>query len=96
MMPFERIHNIVIDYENGTVLINGKNVDFPVRVTVKEADGWDMSKICVSGDASLNEISPYPELIIDARAFQGMATQQGLKKLVREVMQEIPRQKQED
>ena len=54
-MPLERIHNIMIDYANGIVLINGKKVDFPFKVIVKEADNFnDVRQLtvinCLQGD----------------------------------------------
>lgn len=94
-MPLERIHNIMIDYANGIVLINGKKVDFPFKVIVKEADGWDMSKLFNSGSVIQGGISTYPELIIDVRTFQEMTARQELKKIIREVIEEAPRQRPE-
>ena len=35
----KRIDNIFIDYKNGIFLVNGKEPDCLVRLTIKEADG---------------------------------------------------------
>ena len=42
---FGRIENIFIDYENGIFLINGKKPECLVRLSIKEADGWNISKL---------------------------------------------------
>lgn len=89
MVPFERIHNIMIDYANGIVLINGERVSFPFKVTVKEADGWDISKLFNPEAVKPGEAFSPPELIIDARAFQEMVTCLGLKELFRKALKEV-------
>lgn len=42
---FDRIENIFIDYENGIFLVNGKKPECLVRLSIKEADGWNISKL---------------------------------------------------
>lgn len=42
---FGRIENIFIDYENGIFLINGKKPECLVRLSIKETDGWNISKL---------------------------------------------------
>lgn len=42
---FGRIENIFIDYENGIFLVNGKKPECLVRLSIKEADGWNISKL---------------------------------------------------
>ena len=41
----KRIDNIFIDYKNGIFLVNGEKPDCLVRLTIKEADGWNISKL---------------------------------------------------
>lgn len=41
----ERIDNIFIDYENGIFLINGRKPTCLVKLTIKEPDGWNVSKL---------------------------------------------------
>ena len=42
---FDRIENIFIDYENGIFLVNGKKPECLVKLSIKEADGWNISKL---------------------------------------------------
>lgn len=41
----ERINNIFLDYENGTIQINGQVPSEAVNVTIKEPDGWNIRKL---------------------------------------------------
>ena len=51
----ERINNILLDYENGTIQINGQGPSEAVNVTIKEPDGWNIRKLL---NKELNYIFP--------------------------------------
>lgn len=40
-----KISNITLDYQNEILLIKGKEVTVPIKIIVKELDGWDISKL---------------------------------------------------
>lgn len=81
-----RIDNIVIDYENGILIINGKKITSPLVVTVKEPDGWDIKKLFNYEKAHQGML--YPEVIIDASAFFDGLQKQEFKELIRDVIKE--------
>ena len=56
MFEFERIKDVLLDYRSGTLLINGKRVDIPVKVIIKESDGWNEAKIF---NSTARNMSPF-------------------------------------
>lgn len=81
-----RIDSIVIDYENGILLINGRKIESPLKVKVKEPDGWDICKLFNPTKAKREMICP--EIIIDARDFFSDLHRQEMKELIRAVIEE--------
>ncbi len=92
MLGSGRIHDIMIDYRNGTILINGKKVEIPLKVIVKESDGWNISKLFNPEMVKKDANAIYPEVIIDATELQNAVEKQELKKIIKEAIAEIPRQ----
>lgn len=85
MIP-HRITDIAVDYANEILVINGKKITTPVKVVVKEPDGWDIAKLfnCEKGKQDMF----FPELIIDANGILNDLRKQELKELVRNVIKE--------
>lgn len=87
---YERINNIVLDYENGIVLINGKKTPFPVQITIKQNDGWNSRKILnydpketeevIQRDEALKDIA---NIVIDVSEITQIESQQRQRLLIR-------------
>lgn len=83
---FNRMKSITVDYQNEILLIDGKKVTNPIKIIIKEPDGWDESKLFNNDSAKQGLI--YPELVIDAREFFADLQRQELKEIVRAVIKE--------
>ncbi len=85
----QKISNITLDYQNGILLIDGKAITAPVKIIVKEPDGWDVSKL-INPELAKQGVA-CPELIIDARGILAYLQRQELKELVRDAVKEAIR-----
>lgn len=73
----QRVNSIVVDYEHEILIINGKSINSPCIVTIKENDGMDSKKIFNCDHINLGlEI---PEIIIDTRDLVHMLQNRRLK-----------------
>ena len=62
------VQNIALDYEAGTLVLDGVKIEEPVLVTVHEPDGWNIQKIFnYSGHLDCKRL---PEVIVEARGFE--------------------------
>lgn len=93
MFGFERINDVMLDYRSGTILINGKRIDIPVKVTIKESDGWNNAKIFNFKGMYLSKC---PEIVIDATELQEALAKEELKNIIREGITEHPLAKEEN
>ena len=62
----KRIDNIFIDYKNGVFLVNGKEPDCLVRLTVKQPGGWDISQLKNYKNRSPIDMPVIADVTIDA------------------------------
>lgn len=92
MFEFERINDVMLDYRSGTILINGKRVDIPVKVIIKESDGWNNAKIFNSKETCS---SACPEIVIDATKLREALAKKELKNIIKEAIAETPLAKAE-
>ncbi len=92
MFEFERIKDVLLDYRSGTLLINGKRVDIPVKVIIKESDGWNEAKIFNSNKTCS---SGCPEIVIDATELREALAKRELKNIIKEAISEHPLAKAE-
>lgn len=83
----DKISNITLDYQNGILLINGKAITDPVKIIIKEPDGWDISKLFNSELAKQGVACP--ELVIDAGGILDYLQRQEFKELIRDAVREV-------
>lgn len=86
MLVPKRVEDVKLDYSNGILIINGEKIKEPVKVTVKEMDGWDISKLF--NCEKCKQVDIPPELIIDTRKFVNELEKQEMKEIIRGVMKE--------
>lgn len=85
-MMEKRINNIVIDYGNEILIINGKKVDTPVIITIKESDGLDNKKLINSCETFCGR--DVAEITIDAREFTQKQQKREVKELILQAIKE--------
>lgn len=80
------INNIRVDYEKGEIVINNKKIVAPVKVVIKQDDGFDAIKLF--NNETYKQGMLYPEIVIDTRNFFCDLQKQELKNLIRDVLRE--------
>lgn len=85
-MMAKRIRNVFLDYENGVLRINGKKVDIPVTVVLRQSDGWDNKKLFNSEKHGIGEVAP--ELILDATGIAEYEAEKELRNVIEDVLRE--------
>lgn len=86
-MILKKISNIFLDYENEVLMINGTKVEDPVKIIIREPDGFDIAKLF--NHESAKQGMMYAELTIDARDVASTLDKQDLKQIIRLVVETL-------
>ena len=79
----KRIDNIFIDYKNGDFLVNGKEPDCLVRLTVKQPGGWDISQLMNYKNRSPIDMPVIADVTIDAAEILEAENLEKIRKMIR-------------
>lgn len=82
----QRVSSIAVDYEHGILIINGKYINSPCIITIKENDGIDSKKMINCDNTNLG--LDIPEIVIDTRDFVRKLQKQEIKELIKQAIKE--------
>ena len=85
---FEEIRNIKLDYENGVCLINDQIPEFPVKVELRQPNGWDKVRLMNVTDATKRSgPKTVATITVDLEELQQCEVENRMRKLVREELE---------
>jgi hypothetical protein len=83
----KRAENILLDYKDALLVVNGKKINDPVKITIQEPDGYNLSKLFNSENYKPGD--KLPEITINMSNFLQLQETKEIEKIIRDLIERI-------
>lgn len=83
----QRAEDVFLDYGDGLLLVNGKKINDPVKITIQEPDGYNLSKLF--NPKNYKPGDKLPEITINMSNFLQLQETKEIEKIIRDLFGRI-------